>query len=59
MLRKSNTSDDELDELCSPFASILDAAICPSTTAKPSKTSEKSCSQNATRYELLRDVWSE
>lgn len=59
VLRKSNTSDDELDELCSPFASILDAAICPSTTAKPSKTSEKSCSQNATRYELLRDVWGE
>ncbi|XP_038891408.1 uncharacterized protein LOC120080810 isoform X2 [Benincasa hispida] len=59
VLKKSNTSDDELDELCSPFASILDVAISPSTTAKPSRTSEKSCNQNATRYELLRDVWGE
>lgn len=57
VLRKSNTSDDELDELSSPFASILDTAISPSTPAKPSRTSEKSCNQNATRYDLLRDVW--
>ncbi|XP_022928281.1 uncharacterized protein LOC111435159 [Cucurbita moschata] len=52
VLRKSNTSDDELDELSSPFASILDAAISPSTPA--SRTSP-----NATRYDLLRDVWGE
>lgn len=59
VLRKSNTSDDELDELCSPFASILDVTISPSTTSKPSRTSENTRNQNATRYELLRDVWGE
>lgn len=59
LLRKSNTSDDELDELNSPLALIfLDG--CQSLPPAPTKLSWKSKEtgkQNSIRYELLRDIW--
>ncbi|XP_071694250.1 uncharacterized protein [Rutidosis leptorrhynchoides] len=51
ILRKSNTSDDELDELDSPFTSIIDS-VADST--KPVWTLKDS---NVIRYQLLKDVW--
>ncbi|KAJ4841642.1 hypothetical protein Tsubulata_034073 [Turnera subulata] len=58
VLRKSYTSDDELDELNSPLAAILLDTPLPSTVqTRPSWKSKESRNQNAFRYELLRDVW--
>ena len=45
VLRKSNTSDDELDEISSPLTAIIDAT----------KGSWKS--KGSTRYQLLKEVW--
>ncbi|KAE8718474.1 UPF0481 protein [Hibiscus syriacus] len=57
VLRKSYTSDDELDELNSPLASIfIDGFRSSSVQSKPNWIS-KGNYQNAIRYELLRDVW--
>ncbi|XP_031381164.1 uncharacterized protein LOC116195897 isoform X2 [Punica granatum] len=50
VLRKSYTSDDELDELNSPMASLLLDGTQSSPVARRDH-------QNALRYELLRDVW--
>ncbi|GMJ08853.1 hypothetical protein HRI_004554500 [Hibiscus trionum] len=58
VLRKSYTSDDELDELNSPLASILFDGSRPSPAqSKPNWISKGNSYQNAIRYELLRDVW--
>ncbi|XP_065878083.1 uncharacterized protein [Euphorbia lathyris] len=59
LLRKSYTSDDELDELNSPFASIF---IDGSRSSSPAPTrlswkSKEMSNQYSIRYELLRDVW--
>ncbi|GLT33113.1 hypothetical protein SLA2020_077260 [Shorea laevis] len=60
VLRKSYTSDDELDELSSPLASIFnDTFRSVSVPSKPSWISQGNGYQNAIRYELLRDVWFE
>lgn len=49
VLRKSNTSDDELDELISPLTTIINASSAPSnpTTA----------THGSIRYQLLKEVW--
>ncbi|XAR51982.1 hypothetical protein NMG60_11006804 [Bertholletia excelsa] len=57
VLRKSYTSDDELEELDSPFASIIDGSMASPTLPKPSWISKENGSQNAIRYRLLREVW--
>ncbi|KAK9064729.1 hypothetical protein SSX86_016111 [Deinandra increscens subsp. villosa] len=54
ILRKSNTSDDELDELDSPLTSIVDSGA----SVKPPVWSLKNVdSCNNIRYGLLRGVW--
>ncbi|KAF2305972.1 hypothetical protein GH714_009203 [Hevea brasiliensis] len=58
LLRKSHTSDDELDELNSPMASIF--LVGSQTSPAPTKLGWKSKemgNQNSIRYELLREVW--
>ncbi|CAN0925299.1 hypothetical protein LINGRAHAP2_LOCUS34675 [Linum grandiflorum] len=50
VLRKSYTSDDELDELKSPLASIF-----PDSTPGAWKMKEEG--QNPIRYDLLKDIW--
>ncbi|XP_050231570.1 uncharacterized protein LOC126680485 [Mercurialis annua] len=58
MLKKSNTSDDELDELISPLASIfIDGSQSSPAPTKVSWKSKETGNQNSIRYELLRDVW--
>ncbi|KAF2316486.1 hypothetical protein GH714_041827 [Hevea brasiliensis] len=58
LLRKSYTSDDELDELNSPLASIfLDGSRTSPAPTKLSLKSKEMGKQNSIRYELLREVW--
>ncbi|KAB1211752.1 hypothetical protein CJ030_MR6G015025 [Morella rubra] len=58
VLRKSNTSDDELDELNSPLAPILIAGSRSSAVpTKPAWIAKGNVNQNVVRYELLRNVW--
>lgn len=58
VVRKANTSDDELDELNSPLTSILiDGSRSSPFPSSPSWISRGNNSQNAIRYELLRDIW--
>ncbi|XP_073120965.1 uncharacterized protein [Henckelia pumila] len=58
LLKKSQTSDDELDELDSPMKSIhLDFSQSSPSSVKPAWVSNKNGSLNAVRYQLLRDVW--
>ncbi|XP_022775506.1 uncharacterized protein LOC111317311 [Durio zibethinus] len=58
VLRKSYTSDDELDELNSPLASIfIDGFRSSPVQSKLNWISKGNGYHNATRYELLRDVW--
>ncbi|XVF60082.1 hypothetical protein PTKIN_Ptkin08bG0014900 [Pterospermum kingtungense] len=59
VLRKSYTSDDELNELNSPLASIFIDGFrsSPVHQSKPTWISKGNGHQNAIRYELLRDVW--
>ncbi|XP_047314124.1 uncharacterized protein LOC124917895 isoform X2 [Impatiens glandulifera] len=62
LMRKSYTSDDELDELHSPLNVIIDS---PRSSPSPSPLHGKSGwemrqengSSGYTRYELLREVW--
>lgn len=56
VLTKSYTSDDELDELASPFSSIIDG-FQGSSSAEIIWASRGNGCQNAMRYQLLRDVW--
>lgn len=58
VLKKSHTSDDELDELNSPLRSIITNSFHSSrSSAEPDWKSKESGSQNAVRYQLLREVW--
>ncbi|CAH1420543.1 unnamed protein product [Lactuca virosa] len=54
LLRKSNTSDDELDDLSSPFTAIniIDAAPAPTTPSPRWRSNDGSI-----RYQLLKEVW--
>ncbi|CAL1391488.1 unnamed protein product [Linum trigynum] len=55
VLRKAYTSDDELDELKSPLASIFpDLMSCSSSSPAAWKLKE---GQNPVRYDLLREIW--
>ncbi|KAJ6754427.1 EEIG1/EHBP1 PROTEIN AMINO-TERMINAL DOMAIN PROTEIN [Salix purpurea] len=57
IVRKSYTSDDELDELNSPLASIvLDGVRSSPAPTKASWKSRKGI-DNTIRYELLREIW--
>ncbi|KAJ4961168.1 hypothetical protein NE237_021078 [Protea cynaroides] len=58
VLRKSYTSDDELDELDSPLASIISDSFrgSPTSTVTSWKPNE-SGGHNVIRYQLLREVW--
>ncbi|KAJ6314820.1 hypothetical protein OIU78_018329 [Salix suchowensis] len=57
IVRKSYTSDDELDELNSPLASIvLDGVRSSPGPTKASWKSRKGI-DNTIRYELLREIW--
>ncbi|XP_041004598.1 uncharacterized protein LOC121249849 isoform X2 [Juglans microcarpa x Juglans regia] len=58
VLRKSYTSDDELDELNSPLSSIfIDGSLSSAVPTKPSWVLKGNGNQDAVRYELLRSVW--
>ncbi|XP_058759585.1 uncharacterized protein LOC131632881 [Vicia villosa] len=59
VVRKSYTSDDELNELKSPLSSILfyDSSSSPEVLAKSNLKSKAICSESPVRYDLLRDVW--
>ncbi|KAK4760275.1 hypothetical protein SAY87_005168 [Trapa incisa] len=57
VLRKSYTSDDELDELNSPMASILPDGSRSSPVNLKSSWSNGN-HQNVLRFDLLREVWS-
>lgn len=58
VVRKSHTSDDELDELKSPLSSIfLSTSSSPANSTKPSLKLKEIHKQSPVRYELLRDVW--
>lgn len=56
LLRKSYTSDDELDELDSPMTSILidNSRISPSSSRLASMPKG---GRNIVRYQLLREIW--
>ncbi|PSR87496.1 Myosin-H heavy chain like [Actinidia chinensis var. chinensis] len=56
VLKKSYTSDDELDELDSPLTAIIDS-FQGSPATKPSWISKDHGSRNTIRYGLLREVW--
>ncbi|TKY46404.1 hypothetical protein E2542_SST28443 [Spatholobus suberectus] len=58
VVRKSHTSDDELDELESPLSSIFfGASSSPAVSTKSSLKLKEIRNQSPIRYELLRDVW--
>ncbi|KAK7380998.1 hypothetical protein VNO78_33520 [Psophocarpus tetragonolobus] len=58
VVRKSHTSDDELDELKSPLSSIFfSASSSPKVSTKSSLKFKEIHNQSPVRYELLRDVW--
>ncbi|KAL0327360.1 UNVERIFIED_CONTAM: hypothetical protein Sangu_1814000 [Sesamum angustifolium] len=56
-LRKSYTSDDELDELDSPFTSIIPDSFQSSALAKLSLIPKEKGGRNVLRYQLLREIW--
>lgn len=58
MLKKSYTSDDELDQLDTPLASIIldKNRVSPSSTP-PNWMSDGRGGRRVVRYELLREVW--
>ncbi|XP_043723615.1 uncharacterized protein LOC122670717 [Telopea speciosissima] len=59
VLRKSYTSDDELDELDSPLASIISDSFrgSPTLSGVTSWKQSKNGGHNVIRYQLLREVW--
>ncbi|KAK3183774.1 hypothetical protein Dsin_031060 [Dipteronia sinensis] len=58
VVRKSYTSDDELDELNSPLSSIfIDGSRSSPVSRRSNWISKENNNQNAVRYELLRDIW--
>lgn len=56
VVRKSHTSDDELDELNSPLSSILFTNSSSPVSTKPN-WKKVSHNEASVRYELLRNVW--
>jgi len=57
VVRKSYTSDDELDEINYPLSSILNSGSSSPASSKPNWKWKDSRDESAVRYELLRDVW--
>ncbi|KAJ1391583.1 Serine-threonine/tyrosine-protein kinase, catalytic domain [Sesbania bispinosa] len=58
VVRKSYTSDDELDELKSPLSSIFfSGSPSSAVSTKPSLKSKEIRNDSPVRYELLRNVW--
>ncbi|XP_057740580.1 uncharacterized protein LOC130957751 [Arachis stenosperma] len=57
VLSKSNTSDDELDELKCPLSSIFFFSGSLSSSQVSAKPNLKSKDESPVRYELLRDIW--
>ncbi|KAL4379561.1 hypothetical protein GQ457_02G012340 [Hibiscus cannabinus] len=57
VLRKSYTSDDELDELNSPLTSIFNEFQSSSVQSKSNCISKGNGYQSAIRYKLLGEVW--
>lgn len=57
VLTKSYTSDDELDELDSPLSTVINDSSRGSPSTKLQWISNGNSSQNAVRYQLLREVW--
>ncbi|KAG6653969.1 uncharacterized protein LOC122308745 isoform X2 [Carya illinoinensis] len=58
VLRKSYTSDDELDELDSPMTSIvMDNFRVSPTLEKPNLMPKRGGGRKVVRYKLLREVW--
>ncbi|KAF8694832.1 hypothetical protein HU200_037929 [Digitaria exilis] len=60
--RRGYTSDDDLDDLDSPLASLYDKSAPPSPCSNGIahfSTSQGAASMANVRYELLREVWSE
>ncbi|KAF3330912.1 hypothetical protein FCM35_KLT04266 [Carex littledalei] len=51
VVKKSNTSDDELEELNSPLTSVIDGSSARLTGVK------KNYRTHAIRYQLLHDIW--
>lgn len=51
VVKKSNTSDDELEELNSPLTSVVDGSSARLTGVK------KHYRTHAVRYQLLHDIW--
>ena len=58
ILKKSNTSDDELDELDSPLTLIIDSCQPVTASTKPVWALKDVGNGNTSiRYQLLREVW--
>ncbi|KAF8399918.1 hypothetical protein HHK36_015788 [Tetracentron sinense] len=57
LLRKSYTSDNEIDELDTPLTSIIIDSFQASPTTIPNWTPKGNGGRNAVRYQLLREVW--
>ncbi|KAL5080607.1 hypothetical protein RYX36_009028, partial [Vicia faba] len=59
VVRKSYTSDDELNELKSPLSSIFlcDSMLFYEVLTKSNLMSKDNCNESPVRYDLLRDVW--
>ncbi|KAI4964156.1 hypothetical protein ZWY2020_006964 [Hordeum vulgare] len=59
--RRGYTSDDDLDDLDSPLASLFDksAPPSPSNGVTPFTAQQRGASLENARFELLREVWSE
>lgn len=60
VLRRSNTSDDELDELDSPLHAILSEGLqALPAQMKQNRKMLRNHGKNVSRYQLLREVWDE
>ncbi|XP_044488126.1 uncharacterized protein LOC123212940 [Mangifera indica] len=60
VLKKSYTSDDELDELDSPVTSIIiDNSHTSTTSAPPNWMPKGNGGRKVVRYQLLQEVWKE
>ncbi|XP_076926664.1 uncharacterized protein LOC143589929 [Bidens hawaiensis] len=57
ILRKANTSDDELDELCSPLTAIIDGSRGSPAATKSIWRSKDTTTNGSVRYQLLKEVW--
>ena len=58
VLKRSYTSDDELDELHSPLSSVIGSLlVSPSSSQSNPVANKENGNQNAVRYRLLHEVW--